>query len=347
MGQNGFSSITTGIPNLEDLNEEASLAPVIEPEPAISPPCSVFQEYKTPPSRIFRPVSPELPRMSREDIYIQIPSNMIFDEINDMVHNQDQVLLNLDPDSANDTILKFNQELGPSLDVVQSTLHISQLDKDQSDLPEKFSSDGGYYSMESLHSLGSCPSPNTEHPNTGLQHTDHPPNIGLHPFPSTQIHSQLIPTPAPIVFEDRDSLDSLGDNLNNCHRIATFDDNEELEDFLFAKKSAPLQLKARKSTKERDSRKIQQLEARERENEEVAAKIENIERCRNYRNNRRRKLRSEETELEQLERKNCNLKSREQEFTERINRLRVYYLSAIKNGRFKCCNYGLCICAPT
>lgn len=275
-----------------------------------------------------------------EPIYIQIPSNMSLDEIDDMVHNQDEVLLNLEPDHANDTILKFNQELspnidvvqstlGPSLDVVQSTLHISQLNKDQSDLPEKFSADGGYYSVGSPHSLGSCPSPNSEHPNTGL-----------HLLPSTELNPQPIPIPAPIVFEDRDSLDSLGDHFNNFQRIATFNDNEELEDFFFAKKSAPLQPKARKSTKERDNRKIQQLEAREREteNEEMAAKIKNIERCRNYRNNRKRKLQSEETELEQLERKNWNLKSREQEFTDRIDKLRVYYLSAIKNGRFKCCN---------
>ena len=115
MGQNGFSSIISGIPNLEDLNEETSSTPVIEPEPAIPPPCLAFQDL--------RPVSPEPPWTSREDIYIQIPSNMIFDEIDDTVHNQDQVLFNLDPENANDAIFKFNPELRPTIDVVQSTLH--------------------------------------------------------------------------------------------------------------------------------------------------------------------------------------------------------------------------------
>ena len=133
MGQNGFSNTISGIPNLEDLNEETSSTPVTEPEPAIPPPCLVFQDL--------RPVSPEPPWIPKEDIYIQIPSNMIFDEIDDTVHNQDQVLFNLDPENINDAILNpelhlttvVQPTLGPSPDVVRSALHDPQLDGDQSD----------------------------------------------------------------------------------------------------------------------------------------------------------------------------------------------------------------------
>ena len=67
MGQNVFSSIIPDIPDLEGLNEEMSLAPLVEPGPAIPPPCLAFQECETPPARILRPVSPELPWMPRED----------------------------------------------------------------------------------------------------------------------------------------------------------------------------------------------------------------------------------------------------------------------------------------
>ena len=239
---------------------------------------------------------------------------MIFDEIDNTVHNQDQVLSNLDPENINDAILNpelhsttvVQPTLGPSPDVVRSALHDPQLDRDQSDLSETFPSDGSYYSM------------------------------GLHLLPNPQLHPQLISTPVPVTLKERDSLDSLDDNLN-LHRIATFDDDEALEDFFFDKKSPPSQSRARKSIKERDGRKVQQLEARRRKDEEMVAKIENIERCRKYRKNRKKKLQSEETELEQLERKNWKLRSKEQEFTEKIGKLRVYYLSAIKNGRFKCC----------
>ena len=67
MGQNAFSSIIPALPDLEGCNEETSLVPLIEPEPATPPPCLAFQECETPLTRILRPVSPELPWMSRED----------------------------------------------------------------------------------------------------------------------------------------------------------------------------------------------------------------------------------------------------------------------------------------
>lgn len=257
-----------------------------------------------------------------EPIYIQIPSNMNLDGIDDQDHHDDSNFKFIQEFSPQINVVQST--LGPSVDVVQSTLDISQFNKHPSDLPEKFSSDGGYYSVGSPNSLGSCPSPNSE---ILLTSTEEIPSQSIPDLPS-----ESIPTPAPIDFVDRDSL--------GFHRIATFNDNEELEDFLFAKKSAPPQPKARKSTKQRDTRKIQQLEARDRETEteEMAAKLKNIERCKNYRNNRKRKLQNEETELEQLERKNWNLKTREEDLSDRIKKLRVYYLSAIKNDRFKCCN---------
>lgn len=257
-----------------------------------------------------------------EPIYIQIPSNMNLDGIDDQDHHDDSNFKFIQEFSPQINVVQST--LGPSVDVVQSTLDISQFNKHPSDLPEKFSSDGGYYSVGSPNSLGSCPSPNSE---ILITSTEEIPSQSIPDLPS-----ESIPTPAPIDFVDRDSL--------GFHRIATFNDNEELEDFLFAKKSAPPQPKARKSTKQRDTRKIQQLEARDRdtETEEMAAKLKNIERCKNYRNNRKRKLQNEETELEQLERKNWNLKTREEDLSDRIKKLRVYYLSAIKNDRFKCCN---------
>ena len=306
MEQSSSSSTISGIPSLEDSDEETPLTPVTEPGPAVPPPCSVLQDL--------RPMSPEPPWIPKEDIYIQIPSNMIFDEIDNTVHDQDQVLSNLDPEDINDAVL--NPEIhpitavqptqGPFVGNIRSALHDPQLDGNQSDLSETLPSDGSFYSME------------------------------LHLLSNPQLHPRLISTPVPVTLQGRDSLSSLDDNLN-LHRVATFDDDEALEDFFFAKKSSSSPSRARKSIKERDGRKVQQLEARRRKDEDMVAKIGNIERCRKYRRNRKKKLQGEETELEQLERKNWKLKSKEQEFTERISKLRVYYLSAIKNGRFKCC----------
>ena len=158
----------------------------------------------------------------------------------------------------------------------------------------------------------------------------------LHLLSNPQLHPQLISTPVPVTLQGRDSFSSLDDNLN-LHRVATFDDDEALEDFFFAKRSCHFPSRVRKSIKERDGRKVEQLEARRRKDEGMVAKIENIERCRKYRRSRKKKLQGEETELEQLKKKNWKLKLREREFTERIGKLRVYYLSAIKNGCFKCC----------
>lgn len=260
-----------------------------------------------------------------DQVYIQIASDFNMDGLDE------EVLLNFHRANAGEANIEFNPN--SPIDVVQSTLDISTFNnKTHSDFSDKLSSDGelyavekvpsdaGYYSVGSPNSLHSCPSPSTVSSHSNLE-----------------LPSESIPSPEPSHFVDKETL---GDRFHAFHRIATFNDTEELEDYFFAKKSAPPQVKAKKSTKERNNRKLEQLEARNKEAEEEAleAKRKNIERCKNYRNNRKRKLQEEETELEKLERKNRALKSREHQMLDRIEKLRSYYLSTITNGRFKCCN---------
>ena len=264
MEQSGSSSTISGIPSLEDSDEETPLTPVTEPGPAVPPPCSVLQDL--------RPMSLEPLWIPQEDIYIQIPSDMTFDEIDNMIPDPHQVLFNLDPENTNDAVP------GPA----------------------------DFYPMV--------------------------PHLASNP----QLPPQLISTPVPVTPKEENSLGSLDDNLN-LHHVTTFEDDGTLEDFFLARISSPSPSRTRRTIKERDCRKVEQLEARRGKDEDMVAKIENIERCRKYRKNRRKKLQGEETEWKQLERKNWRLRLREQELIKKIGQLRAYYLSAIKNGHCKCC----------
>jgi len=67
-------------------------------------------------------------------------------------------------------------------------------------------------------------------------------------------------------------------------------------------------------------------------------KITEAERCKLNREKRKRKVKDEEIELEELERRNKVLKSSEADLTYKIKLLQAKYLSAIKNGQFKCCS---------
>ena len=67
MGQNMFSSTTPDISHTESLQEELPPCPSPEPPLFTPPPCLAYQECEIPPAHIFRPSSPELPWMSRED----------------------------------------------------------------------------------------------------------------------------------------------------------------------------------------------------------------------------------------------------------------------------------------
>ena len=116
MEQSSSSSTISGIPSLEDSDEETPLTPVTEPGPAAPPPCSVLQDL--------RPMSLEPPWIPQEDIYIQIPSDMTFDEIDNLIHDEHQVLFSLDFENTNDAVLSpelhpttvVQPILGPSLD---------------------------------------------------------------------------------------------------------------------------------------------------------------------------------------------------------------------------------------
>ena len=67
MGQQLFSSTIPAVSHAERQEEDLPLVPPFEPPPFTPPPCLTFQECETPPSRTFRPSSPELPWMTRDD----------------------------------------------------------------------------------------------------------------------------------------------------------------------------------------------------------------------------------------------------------------------------------------
>lgn len=67
-------------------------------------------------------------------------------------------------------------------------------------------------------------------------------------------------------------------------------------------------------------------------------KISEAERCKLNREKRKRKMKNEEIELEQLEKRNKVLKSREADLGYKVETLRASYLSSIKTGQVKTCH---------
>lgn len=121
-------------------------------------------------------------------------------------------------------------------------------------------------------------------------------------------------------------------------RIATFDDTEQLEDFIFAKKSkAPPKFK--KSARARNNKREIELEARKKPIEKKTEAQKNMERCRTYRENRKKKLTINEIELEKQEKRHKMLHKKFTDLTTKVEKLREYYLFAIKNGSYKCCKH--------
>jgi len=115
-------------------------------------------------------------------------------------------------------------------------------------------------------------------------------------------------------------------NSVNIKRIASFDNSEELEDFLFAEKHQ------HKAIVKKSAR------ARNLLLEKKIARESHQESCRKFRAKRKKEMADNNLELDNLTKRNELLKEKERKLRENVDKLKEYYLYALKNNSFSCKN---------
>jgi len=115
-------------------------------------------------------------------------------------------------------------------------------------------------------------------------------------------------------------------NLVGMKRIASFDNSEQLEDFLFSQKHQNKTI-AKKSARYRNLI-LEKKIAREKHQKS----------CKTYRANRKREITDSILELDNLTKRNKLLQEKEARLREKVDKLKEYYLYALKNNCFSCKN---------